>query len=262
MNKLFVVLPCYNEEENIGEILYEWEKQMDKLIQFGIEDVDIIAVNDGSQDNTLAILEDCKIKYGNIIILSHDINKGLGQAVKTGMEFAAKDGDEEDYLCIMDSDNTQNPVYIFNMLKAVSSLGSDCVIASRYRRNSKTTGVSLFRNSLSLGARFYYSLILGIPGIRDYTCGYRLYKVSIIKRAFQIFGSNFIRENGFSCMVEILYKIHLCDGKISEVPFKLRYDLKKGASKMKVLKNIVKSIKLAFELRNAKPEAVISYTNL
>lgn len=258
MSKLFVVLPCYNEEENICEIILAWQQQRDGLIKFGVKDFEILAVNDGSKDNTSFLLENCKSKYGNITILTHEVNKGLGQAVKTGMEYAQEKGTEEDYLCIMDSDNTQNPIYIFDMLKEVSSLNSDCVVASRYRRNSKTTGVSVFRNTLSFGARLYYSLILGIPGVRDYTCGYRLYKIGIIKRAFYIFDTDFISEVGFSCMVEILYKIHLSGGKVSEVPFQLRYDLKKGNSKMKILKNIMKSIKLAFSLRKMKFHNTVS----
>lgn len=256
MSKLFVVLPCYNEEENISEIIFEWQKQRDKLMKSGLTDFEIIAVNDGSKDNTSVLLEECKTKYRNINILTHEVNKGLGQAVKTGMKFVVGNGSEEDYMCIMDSDNTQNPVYIFDMLKIAFSSGSDCVIASRYRKNSKITGVSIFRNSLSLGARFYYTSILGIPGVRDYTCGYRLYNVSIIKRAFQIFNDSFVGESGFSCMVEILYKIHLSSGKVTEVPFQLRYDLKKGASKMKVLKNIMKSFKIAFRLKQVKIENI------
>jgi dolichol-phosphate mannosyltransferase len=261
MSKLFVVLPCYNEEENIREIIFEWEKQKEQIKLIGLTGIEIVAVNDGSNDNTSIALEDCKVKYGDITILTHHINKGLGQAVKTGMEYVEKNGSPEDFMCIMDSDNTQSPIYIFDMLKAVSNLGSDCVIASRYRHNSEITGVSLFRNSLSLGARLYYSLVLGVPGVRDYTCGYRLYKVSLINKAFKLFGTSFIEENGFSCMVEILYKIHLCNGKVSEVPFSLRYDLKKGASKMKVLKNVMKSINLAFELRNVKTLNVTNESN-
>jgi dolichol-phosphate mannosyltransferase len=254
MSKLFVVLPCYNEEENISEIVFEWQNQREKLMKSGLTDFEIIAVNDGSKDNTSVLLEEGKAKYTNITILTHEINKGLGQAVKTGMEYVVENGREEDYMCIMDSDNTQNPIYIFDMLKTAVSSDSDCVIASRYRKNSKITGVSAFRNFLSLGARFYYAFILGIPGVRDYTCGYRLYNVSIIKRAFQLFNDNFVSESGFSCMVEILYKIHLSGGKVTEVPFQLRYDLKKGASKMKVFKNIIKSLKLPFMLRQVKKE--------
>lgn len=251
MSKLFVVLPCYNEEENIGEIILEWEKQRNRLKQTDAEDFQIIAVDDGSTDSTPNALKALQAEYRNIMILTHEVNKGLGQAVRTGMEYVAKNGKDKDYLCIMDSDNTQNPIYIFDMLKSAQS-GADCVIASRYRQDSKITGVSAFRNSLSLGARCYYSMILRIPGVRDYTCGYRLYKVSMVKRALEKFGEHFIEENGFSCMVEILYKLHRCKAKMAEVPFKLRYDLKKGASKMKVLKNVGKSLKLAFELRQIR----------
>lgn len=256
MSKLFVVLPCYNEEENISDIIIEWQKQKKILDGVNVKDFEIVAVNDGSKDRTAELLEKCSTVHGNITILTHETNKGLGQAVKTGMEYVTLHGSREDFMCIMDSDNTQNPVYILDMLNSAYNKGADCVIASRYRKNSKITGVSSFRNSLSLGARFYYSLILKIPGVRDYTCGYRLYSVDIIKKAFSIFKNEFVSETGFSCMVEILYKVHLSGGKVSEVPFQLRYDLKKGASKMKILKNINKSLKLAFNLKKIKVHAV------
>lgn len=257
MSKFYTCLPCYNEEDNIEEIIFQWEKQKDALLNSGFSGFEIVTVNDGSCDKTPAFLNQCKNKYDNITILTHNANKGLGEAVKTGMEYIAQNGREEDYMCIMDADNTQNPIYISAMIKSAFSTDSDCVIASRYRRNSKTTGVSMLRNSLSFGARLYYSMILAIPGVRDYTCGFRLYKVSIIKRAFQLFPDSFINESGFSCMVEILYKIYLSGAKISEVPFKLRYDLKKGTSKMKVLKNITKSLTLAVKLKKIKlPDAI------
>ena len=65
--------------------------------------------------------------------------------------------------------------------------------------------------------------------LEDYTCGYRLYKRSILKKAQDYFGANIIEETGFTCMAEILYKLYLVGGVCGEIPFELRYDYKKGA---------------------------------
>ena len=102
----------------------------------------------------------------------------------------------------------------------------------------------------SAGAKFVYSSILRIKDVKDYTCGYRLYKVSILKKAQDYFGENLIEETGFTCMAEILYKLYCFGGVCSEIPFELRYDNKKGISKMKIIKTSIDSLQLAFHLRN------------
>ena len=149
----------------------------------------------------------------------------------------------------MDADNTHNPKYCMDMIKNLYDNKLDCVIASRYCNNSEIIGVPSHRNFLSSGAKVYYSLVLNIPNVKDYTCGYRVYTYEILRKAKKKYGKRFIQETGFSCMMEIIYKLHLIGAKIGETGFVLRYDNKLGESKMKVLKTVKNSLCTALKLR-------------
>jgi dolichol-phosphate mannosyltransferase len=251
MNKLFVVLPCYNEAENIAELVENWKHQEKKLNGENIHYLEIVVVDDGSIDDTRSILKSKIEDSSNIKILRHAVNKGLGEAIKTGIEHVLKHSGREDYLCIMDSDNTHDPAFVHNMLEKICSSKSDCVIASRYQDGAKTVGVSALRQGMSLGARLFYSLSMRIPRVRDYTCGYRLYRIGMMRKVYEAYDSDFISEKGFTCMVEILYKLYLVGAAFEEIPFELRYDYKKGASKMKVMRNAFKSLHLTVKLKKS-----------
>jgi dolichol-phosphate mannosyltransferase len=120
---------------------------------------------------------------------------------------------------------------------------------SRYQKGAEVKGVSGIRLLMSGGARYAFTTLLHVPNVRDYTCGYRLYNRKILISGSERFGEDLVAESGFTCMVELLYKLHCCGAVFSEIPFKLRYDYKKGASKMSVLKTACNSIELAFRLR-------------
>jgi dolichol-phosphate mannosyltransferase len=137
----------------------------------------------------------------------------------------------------MDADNTHSPALIPVMLENIKN-GKDVVIASRYEEGGEEIGLSYSRRLFSAGASFLLKLFFAIPGVKDYTCGYRAYSGRVIKKAFDVYGGSFIEESGFTCMAEVIIKLNLLGCEISEVPLVLRYDLKKGRSKMKVLKTI------------------------
>lgn len=248
--KLYVVLPAYNEEENVEVMVKGWlhyqERIRDKF-RLGLQ---IVIVNDGSGDGTKEIGERMEKAFPECRLLDHSVNRGLGEALKTGLSYAVSKEDC-DCVCVMDCDNTQKPRYIGRMLYGMykTEKKPDVVIASRYCRGSEVHGVAGHRLLTSQGARFVYQLVLGVPGVRDYTCGYRLYKKEILLRAMELYGENLIKERGFTCMAELLYKLHRSGAVFMEVPFSLHYEDKKGTSKMKVVKTALNSIKLAFSLR-------------
>jgi len=249
MKKLFAVIPCYNEEENIGTLIDTWMEQKQKLEDCGYEPF-IYPIDDCSKDNTKnVILSKCNEYPENVKLIQHDVNKNLCGGLNTAISFFSEHGNKEDLLCIMDGDNTQSPIYIHNMLTSLIEKKSDCVIASRYRKNAEVTGLAGYRKLMSDCARLYYTLVLHIPGVRDYTCGYRLYKYEIINKLRESFGDNPIHEKTFACMMELLYKLYLCDASFSEIGFKLRYDFKKGKSKMNVKATVRKSISTAYLLK-------------
>lgn len=252
MIKITVILPAYNEEENIKTLNERWQMLQESLIdKYGYE-LQIVAVNDGSSDKTREIAEQLEKEYKNFKLLNHTHNKGLGEAVKTGMAYFLDHCPESNVMCLMDCDNTQDPVYISDMIEKMKEAKADVVIASRYQNGAEVKGVSGVRLLMSEGAKFVFSALLHVPNVKDYTCGYRLYGRNILLSASSRFGKDLVAESGFTCMVEVLYKLYCCGAVFSEIPFELRYDYKKGASKMAVMKTAVNSVRLALRLRKIK----------
>jgi dolichol-phosphate mannosyltransferase len=93
---------------------------------------------------------------------------------------------------------------------------------------------------------------LNIRNVRDYTCGYRLYRTASLQKVRAHFGEKWIQETGFACMVELLYKLYLTGAAIREVPFSLRYDEKLGNSKMQVARTTGRSLSLIRKLRRVR----------
>lgn len=251
MCKLFIILPCYNEEENIDNLILECLDTEGKLHENGY-DLIIMPIDDGSTDTTKEKLFNWQKKSNKILPLIHENNMGLGAGVMTGLTAFYNKSSDRDLAVIMDADNTHKPQYIISMIQKLNEEGLDCIIASRYLKSSKTIGVPLLRLFLSYGALFYYSIVLKVRNVKDYTCGYRLYSHAIIQKAFEKYGENFVTERSFACMMEVLYKLSRISAKFGEVPFELRYDDKRGASKMRILKTTFNSIIVALKLRFKK----------
>ena len=90
-------------------------------------------------------------------------------------------------------------------------------------------------------------------GARDYTCGFRLYRAAMLRRAADAWGDRLVEEAGFTCMAEVLLKLGRGGARVAEVPLILRYDLKEGASKMKVMRTIARYFVLAQRIRSGTP---------
>ena len=94
------------------------------------------------------------------------------------------------------------------------------------------------------------ALALPIKGVRDYSCGYRAYRAEVLQRAYAHYGEDFITEQGFSCMVEILCQLNrLKPMRFAEVPLILHYDRKPGETKMRVTKTITDTLRLLLRFR-------------
>lgn len=247
---LYAVLPCYNEGSNIMHLVREWQKLIKRLEEENIV-LKLVIVNDGSDENTTETIKFLEQSYENVKGVHHEYNKGLGAAIYTGINYCLTQ-EAGMGICIMDGDNTHPPEFILSMINKLREGDNGCIIASRYRKGSKIDGLSMYRKLLSLGARMLYTLRYRIPGeggyLRDYTCGYRLYKYDMLKKLSKEHGNNLITETGFTCMVELLVKISKAGYKIAEVPFNLKYNLKEGQSQMKVLKTINRSLYLMMKI--------------
>ena len=241
--KVLVTLPAYNEEESLPELLERiGEAFADSDLPY-----EVVIVNDGSKDATAKIVEQFSLQMP-IHLVNHVVNQGLGTTIRDGLREAAERADERDIIVTMDADNTHPPGLIPRMVQMIHE-GCDVVIASRFENGGTVTGVPFNRHLLSFGARVLFTVMFPTKGVRDYTSGYRAYRVSVIRDAFEKYGDGFVGEKGFSCMADILLKLRKQNCVFGEAPLRLRYDLKGGESKMQVFKTIWLTIKLLFRQR-------------
>jgi dolichol-phosphate mannosyltransferase len=243
---IFVVLPAYNEENSLGLLL----EQIDQSMHEDGFAYQVIVVDDGSRDRTVAVAKE-HAPYMPIRVEQHEANQGLGATIRDGLRVAAGLCAEQDIIVSMDADNTHTPRLIRTMVRSILE-GSDVVIASRYRKGSYIRGVPFHRRLLSFGAYLVCKLVFPIPGVRDYTSGYRAYRAKVLQDAFALYGNDFINEGGFQCMLDILLKLRRMDVIFREAPLILRYDLKGGSSQMKVLRTIVATLSLLLRRRFGK----------
>lgn len=246
-HKIVIVLPAYNEEGNIDNLLNRIEIAMNK----DSIDFTVIVVDDGSTDKTAEIAKQY-IGRINLILRQHKKNLGLGATIRDGFREAIKITDSHDIIVVMDADGTHEPVLIPQMVKMILENDYDIIIASRYQPGSQMVGVPFKRRALSLVASLIFRLLFPINGVRDFTTGFRAYKSRIIKFAIAEHGDNFIDQEGFQCMIDILLKLRCKHLAIKEMPFILRYDFKKGTTKMKILRTIFDTLKLIVKRKIGK----------
>jgi dolichol-phosphate mannosyltransferase len=241
---LFVLLPAYNEQESIRPLF----KKFQTLQQISNMEIKLILVDDGSSDATAqTALEESQLRGILLKLVQHPKNAGLGEAIKTGFTTFLEISKEGDFLAAMDCDNTQPPELLIKMYETMIAGSYDIAIASRYRKGSKVIGLSKFREIMSYGASWLFRIAAHVPGVRDYTCGYRLYNRNFVSQLNMHYGENLFTESGFACMIDILLKAKVLRPKIVEIPMVLRYDQKPSASKMKILKTIARTFKLLYK---------------
>lgn len=234
--ELLIVLPSYDEGEALVSIAWELEQVL-KEYTFRI-----LVVDDGSTDYSIPLLESAELPH--VEVIRHPVNKGLGEALRTGLKAACETARQDgDIVIVMDADCTHTPYLIDRLVRRVRE-GNDIVIASRYRYGAQVIGLVWYRELLSHGASWLFRLLVPIKNVRDYTCGYRAYRVSLLRQAFARYGDDLITESGFSCMAELLVKLGRMGALIREVPLVLRYDKKASTSKMRLLQTIAKSLRV------------------
>jgi dolichol-phosphate mannosyltransferase len=235
---IIVTLPAYNEEPSLRALLEALRESMREQ-RFTYR---VILVNDGSTDGTPTVAEDLA---GSMPLerIDHAENRGLGEAMRTGLWRAVRVAGDDDIVVTMDADNTHTPSLIAPMVRGIRD-GSDVVIASRFRPGARSLGVPLYRRLLSCGASWAFRLVFPTRGVRDFTSGYRAYRADLLARAFERYGAQLFAESGFACTVDVLLRLRSLGARICEIPLILRYDFKYGVSKMLVTRTIGETLRL------------------
>ncbi len=235
---LWYMLPAYNEALNLPPLLTDFRETM-RNWPGGAPPFRVVVVDDGSSDDTANAAR--SVPGLDTTVIVHDPNQGLGAAMRTGLEYVMEAGQDEDLLITMDADHTHPPELIPGMV-AKAEAGADIVIASRYEPGAEVHGLDNFRRFVSWSASWLLRVLF--PVARDYTCGYRCYRVALLRWGQEHYGEHFLNQTGFSVMVDLLLKLRRKASRVEEVPLILRYDLKQGASKMKFASTATTTLRL------------------
>ena len=223
---IWIFLPAYNEELALPKLLQKIKNGLAGNLYR------VVVVDDGSTDLTAQILKQFQLKMP-LDVITHPINRGLGETERDGFEYIASHSQPDDYLVRVEGDDTHEPQYILVLIKKLEE-GYDVVNTSRFQPGGGQLGVNNYRAFVSHAANIFMQLLFRIQGVRDYSCGYRAYRAQVIIDAVQIFGNYMVqlRGLGFTSTLELIIKLKMMGCRFAEVPFVLRYDQKKSGSKM------------------------------
>ena len=210
-----VVVPCYNEEAVIDELVVEFEKVRQNL------SFDVIFVDDGSSDATGEKLELLSDRFGWVKTVTHDGNQGIAQSLKDGFSYAIES--DYEYIAQMDSDLTHPPALLQKMLSELKQ--GDMAVASRYVGAGGMRNVPSWRVALSKAGNFGFRLLLRIK-TRDATSGFRMGR----RKVYETLD---LEADSFGIQLEITVKAERLGFKIIEVPFVLA-NREKGSSKFRL----------------------------
>ncbi len=213
--RTLVVLPTYNEAENISEIL--------RRVYKALPTTGVLVVDDGSPDGTADLVEQAKAEHRQLEVLRRDHKAGLGSAYRAGFRWGLDQGYEA--FVEMDSDFSHDPDALPDLLAPLEA-GHEVSIGSRYVPGGSIPNWSWHRHLLSWSGNKYADVVLGL-GVADSTAGFRAYAASVLRRL----DLDSIRAEGYGFQIEMTYRAKQAGASIVEVPIAF-VDRVAGQSKM------------------------------
>lgn len=217
MNDSLVIIPTYNERENVERML---ETVMSLPFPF-----DVLVVDDGSPDGTAVLVKQAQATHGERIhLIEREGKLGLGTAYLAGFRFALERG--YDYVFEMDCDFSHNPEDLVRLRVPCAEGGAGMAVGSRYVKGGGVANWPLNRLILSYGASFYVNFVLGL-GVRDSTAGFVCYRRETLE-AIDLDAVQFV---GYAFQIEMKLRSKRNGFSIQEVPITF-VDRELGTSKM------------------------------
>jgi dolichol-phosphate mannosyltransferase len=213
--RVLVVIPTYNESENIDRVL--------RRIRDALPDATVLVVDDGSPDGTADMAETIGKELGQIELLRRTEKSGLGSAYRAGFRWGL---DHDFEACIeMDADLSHDPDALPGLVAPLEK-GFELVVGSRYVSGGTIPNWAWHRRLLSRRGNIYASTLLGL-GVTDSTSGFRAYAASVLRRI----ALDRIRADGYGFQIEMTYQAKRAGAPIVEVPIRF-VDRVEGESKM------------------------------
>jgi dolichol-phosphate mannosyltransferase len=215
MAKALIIVPTYNEAENVRDIA--------SRLLAALPVADLLFVDDNSPDGTGALQDELAAKNPRIHVMHRAGKLGLGTAYVEGFEWGLER--DYEYLFEMDADGSHDPKYLPQML-ALAEDGADVVVGSRNVPGGGTVNWGVGRKLLSRGGSFYARTILGID-VRDVTAGFVCWRREVLE-AMEL---STVASNGYSFQIEMKYRALQKGFRIVETPI-IFIDRRVGQSKM------------------------------
>ena len=215
MEKSLIIIPTYNELENI-------QKMIPEIFGLYENNLDILVIDDNSPDGTGRFVEELSKNNNRVKIIRREKKSGLGTAYVEGFKFALKNN--YDFIFEMDADFSHDPKEIRNFLKAIKDY--DLVLGSRYASGISVVNWPMRRLILSYLANLYTRIITGLP-VKDATGGFKCFRRQVLESI------NFdkVKSNGYAFQIEITFKAWKNGFTILEIPI-IFIDRTTGTSKM------------------------------
>jgi dolichol-phosphate mannosyltransferase len=212
--KTLIVMPTYNERENIKKIL--------PAIKARHRDIHVLVIDDASPDGTAAEVRKMAKKNRNIKLIRRSGKLGLGTAYVEGFKYAVRN--KYDYIFEMDADFSHDPGFIEDFLDKMKE--NDVVVGSRYLKGVSVVNWPISRLILSKFASLYARTITGMP-LSDCTSGFNCYK----RKVLEAIDLDSIHSDGYSFQIEMHYKSWKKGFKVKEIPI-IFVDRHSGSSKL------------------------------
>lgn len=217
MDRKVVIIPTYNEKENIEKII--------RAVMALDGDYHILVIEDGSPDGTAGIVKRLQPVFdGRLFMIERSGKLGLGTAYITGFKWAIENG--YDYIFEMDADFSHNPDDLSRLYEACSRDGADLSIGSRYCKGISVVNWPIGRVIMSYYASVYVRTVLGMK-VYDTTAGFKCYK----RKVLETIDLDQVRMKGYGFQIEMKYSTYALGFKIKEVPV-IFVDRTEGTSKM------------------------------
>lgn len=238
MEKVVVIIPTYNEAENIGGAIDQLQQAFAPVGNYQLR---ILVFDSNSPDGTAQIVAEKQTQYPNITLLSENEKSGLGSAYVKAMQHAS-DQMNADIVFEFDADGSHRPDYFPLLLRCFDN-GADVVVGSRFvKGGSIPTEWAFKRKFLSVAGNWLSRLVLH-PSIKDYTSGFRGTRVTALKKI----NLDKLLSKNYAYKIHLMWELRCSGAKIVEYPINF-IDREKGYSKFPK-NNATESLSLIFKLR-------------
>ena len=202
MQKIFIVIPTYNEKANL-------EKLLSQIFSLAIDGVNVLIVDDNSPDGTGELAKKLRRVYSNLSVLSRAEKQGLGLAYVAGFKIALASG--ADYIFEMDADLSHQPSYLPEFLKAINN--ADLILGSRYLKGGGVSNWGILRRLISRFGNIYARFVLDLP-YNDLTGGFKCFRRLVLEKI----NLDQLSSVGYNFQIEITYLAHQAGFRIKEIP--------------------------------------------